>query len=102
MKKMIRDSYEVDWEGSRASYVVEILNNYIAKYQDVRIEYKYFGYDGAFDVAISFEREETDKEYEARLVKEKVKEEKLKNRAAKKKQKEYEQYLKLKDKFENE
>jgi hypothetical protein len=45
---------------------------------------------------ISFEREETDDEYKKRLIKEENEEKKR----SKKEQKEYEQYLKLKAKFE--
>lgn len=69
---------------------------------DKRFEISYYGYDGGQNIELNLYREETDKEYADRLAEEERTRRKAEDRAKLKKDKEYAQYLKLKEKFKNE
>jgi hypothetical protein len=69
-------------------------------YSDIRIALEGYGYDGGVELHIKGDREETDTEYEKRI--ENIRKEREKQKAIKeaKRTAEYEEYLKLKAKFE--
>lgn len=74
----------------------DFINSRIEKYgEKSHLDYEYFGYDGGFDINIEYFRQETEEETALRVSKEKKEQEKF----DKKEKSEYEEFLRLKDKF---
>lgn len=97
MKKKIQESIEVDWADVNAYYVIEELQNLVEKHGDVKVVYDYYGYDGAFDIRLTWKRDETDEEYTRRTHAE---QEATRMKELTRVRKEREEYERLKAKFE--
>lgn len=96
-------SAPIDISGKTPKQVYEYLEEHMTLevaaggvYDTYTVEYEYFGYDGAFDIVLKGKRIETDQEFEARQTHLKA----MRSKQKKKEDKEYEQYLRLKKKFE--
>lgn len=70
--------------------------------RDVYFDIQSYGYDGGKELYMYERREETDKEYDARIAQEKKLRASKKAAAQAKKDKEYGEYMRLKAKFESE
>lgn len=96
-------SAPIDISGKTPKQVYEYLEEHMTLevaaggvYDTYTIQYEYYGYDGAFDIVLEGMRIETDQEFEARQAHLKM----IRSKQKKKEDKEYEQYLRLKKKFE--
>lgn len=79
-KKMIESRERIDWDDCTLSELKEIISEKIDQYGGDAV----LDYDWDYGLALLFEREETDEEYDERLKKEEAK--KNKSLAAKKRQ----------------
>ena len=65
---MISDSKEIDFDGMSLGAVSDYIKELIAEHgPSSSIDYEYYGYDGAKELYLKFDREETDKERDKRL-----------------------------------
>ena len=83
--------------------VIAEMQGYIDHYKGREISFNVapYGYDGGLELELWEHREETDKEYSARLAKEKLERDRKKAATKAKKDGEYAEYERLKKKFEN-
>lgn len=82
------DAYDIKWAG-KASKTIKVIQEYIDKYGDGELDFSR-SYDNCIEVSYEYQREETDKEYQDRLT-----------RQRKNEDRERAQYEALKAKFEN-
>lgn len=87
--------------GKTFDEVIARMEQYKSHYsgRDVYFDIQGYGYDGGIELCLRERRLETDREYEKRIAKENL--ERAKKRAAEKKKKdrEYAEYVRLKEKF---
>ena len=85
-----------------AGEVIERMNELQAGYpgRHVYFNVSSYGYDGGMDLELWESREETDKEYEKRIAEEKKERAKKSAAAQAKKDREFAEYIRLKQKFE--
>lgn len=93
ISEVVGDIYEIDMDGKSIDDVIKVFTGIKEKYPNATIEYRYYGYEGAYDIHIINHRLETQEEMDNILVE-------PYNRYVNKYKRELSNYQKLKKQFE--